>query len=62
MTICRETAERMYSICQAETDADPAEIIAQLEAAVHEAMFRAAYCEPRCESKSCRQTNGGEGT
>ena len=57
--ICRETALRMYEVVKGEADeADPDETVQQLAAAVHEAMFRAGYCSPRCDSMSCRQRNG----
>ena len=56
--ICRETALRMYEVVKGEPpEADPGETVQQMAAAVHEAMFRAGFCEPRCESQSCRQRN-----
>jgi len=54
--ICRETALRMYEASKREPqEADPEETVREMTLAVHEAMFRAGYCLPRCDSKVCRQ-------
>ncbi len=54
--LCRETALRMYEVCKKESqEADPEETVRMMAQAVHEAMFRAGYCSPRCENKKCRQ-------
>lgn len=63
MDICRDTALRLYELCKAEpATADPDETVSQMANAIHDAMFRAAYCEPRCESRECKQGDGGQGT
>jgi hypothetical protein len=55
--ICQETALRMYEICKGESrEDDPEETVRTMALAVHEAMFRAGYCGPRCDGKECRQT------
>ena len=57
--ICHETALRMYEVVKAEApECDPDETVQQMAEAVHEAMFRAGYCYPRCDSMACRQRNG----
>ncbi len=62
MDICQETALRLYEMCKGESvDADPDETVARMALTVHEAMFRACYCAPRCESTECKQINGGNG-
>lgn len=57
--ICHETALRMYEVVKGESDeADPEETVQQMAAAVHEAMFRAGYCTPGCDSIACRTRYG----
>lgn len=56
--ICGETALRLYEICKREQrEDDPEETVRAMALAVHDAMFRAGYCSPRCDSKECRQIN-----
>lgn len=63
MTICRDTALRIYEICKGEpADADPDETASQIESEIRRAMFQAAYCSPRCDSTQCKQSDGGDGT
>lgn len=58
--ICRETAKRIHAIMVERGWQDsPADLIEQIAGQVHEAMFRAHFCRPRCESETCEQANGG---
>jgi hypothetical protein len=63
VNICQQTAEQVYAMCkEGRPEDDPEETVLRIRDAVRSAMFRAGYCQPRCDTKDCEQVDGGHAT